>query len=103
MTKEEFLSDFRKLAKYKMDILQERGDRYSRQEDHFYNFETVAKVTGLTVEDVLLTYIATKFVRLTELVRNNSGKEVKDTLVDLCNYADLLCIYEDKKVKDFSG
>jgi hypothetical protein len=92
MTQEMLLKLFRDDAVERQQILERKSNDYS-DEDALSNFKTVAAITGVDPEIVALVLIGVKVARLGVLL--SSGKEpanepVKDTVVDLENYAFLL-------------
>ena len=78
-----------------------KGNDYAN-EDRLSAFKQVAFITGLTEEQVISVFLATKIARLSNLF---SGKEpnnesIDDSILDLANYAALLqMIRVDKHCK----
>ena len=73
-------------------LLIRKGNDYAN-EDRLSNFKKVAIVCGLSEEQVILVMLATKIVRLSNLIGNDvvvMNESISDTTVDLSNYSALL-------------
>ena len=80
------------------DLISDKAHDYAEDENVFSNFEGVAEMVGITVEDVIFAHIVNKVERLRQLrskgqARNESAR---DSLMDLGNYAFLLVAYLDQ-------
>jgi len=72
-------------------LLTSKGHDYAN-EDLLSNFKITAAVEGRSKEEVVLTLISTKVVRLSNLLKSKNPKHesLEDTLIDLANYSFLL-------------
>lgn len=68
-----------------------KGNDYAG-EDRLSNFKLVSQIVGITPEQVLLVFIATKAVRIGNLQGNKTpnNESVDDSIIDLVNYGILL-------------
>jgi DNA-binding TFAR19-related protein (PDSD5 family) len=92
MTLKEQQIQFEQFADKQRDIMLKKGNDYAN-EDRLSNFKMVAQIVGIPIEQVIGVFIATKTVRLGNLM--SSGKKpdnesVEDNLLDLANYTQLL-------------
>jgi hypothetical protein len=92
MTLKEQQIQFEQFADTQRDIMLKKGNDYAN-EDRLSNFKMVAQIVGIPIEQVIGVFIATKTVRLGNLM--SSGKKpdnesVEDNLLDLANYTQLL-------------
>jgi DNA-binding TFAR19-related protein (PDSD5 family) len=92
MTLKEQQIQFEQFAEKQRDIMLKKGNDYAN-EDRLSNFKMVAQIVGIPIEQVIGVFIATKTVRLGNLM--SSGKKpdnesVEDNLLDLANYTQLL-------------
>jgi hypothetical protein len=92
MTLKEQQMQFEQFADKQRDIMLKKGNDYAN-EDRLSNFKMVAQIVGIPIEQVIGVFIATKTVRLGNLM--SSGKKpdnesVEDNLLDLANYTQLL-------------
>jgi hypothetical protein len=75
-------------------ILISKAQDYSKSEiDVLSNFKMVAQIIGVKPEQVVLNLIATKVVRLGNLIGNGkipNNESIQDNLLDLANYTVLL-------------
>lgn len=100
MTKEEQQKFFDNFVQEQRDIMLKKGDDYAGQ-DRLSNFKLVAAIVGITPEQVALVFVATKAVRLGELLR---GKEPKnestyDSILDGGNYNILMAMLQSDKAE----
>jgi len=72
-------------------IQDSKGDDYAN-EDRLSNFKIVASMVGITPEQVLLVFIATKAVRIGNLhgSKTPNNESIDDSIIDLVNYGILL-------------
>jgi hypothetical protein len=92
MTLKEQQIQFEQFAEKQRDIMLKKGNDYAN-EDRLSNFKMVAQIVGIPIDQVIGVFIATKTVRLGNLM--SSGKKpdnesVEDNLLDLANYTQLL-------------
>ena len=62
---------------------------YASEDDPFLNFRQVADVSGLSIDQVFLVWVATKVVRLGQLIgggKEPNNESVDDNILDLINY-----------------
>ena len=65
---------------------------YASEDDPFLNFIQVANISGLTTDEVFLVWIATKLVRLGQLVggdKEPNNESIDDSIIDMANYSAL--------------
>jgi len=91
MTKTQQAAAFTAIFDELSKIQDSKGDDYVN-EDRLSNFKIVASMVGITPEQVLLVFIATKAVRIGNLqgskVPNNES--IDNSIIDLVNYGILL-------------
>jgi hypothetical protein len=67
---------------------------YSEADNPYSNFEYVAQMTGLTVQQVLLVQICNKVARMVQLEGREAVNEaIEDSRLDLAVYSTLLYSY----------
>jgi hypothetical protein len=98
MTKQEQIEYFESFVEKQRAILLAKGDDYAG-EDRLSNFKLVAQIVGITPEQVVLVFVATKAVRLGQLFQ---GKEPKneskqDSVLDGGNYNALMAMILSEK------
>jgi hypothetical protein len=102
MTLQEQVQEFNEFAEKQADIMLKKGNDYAN-EDRLSNFKLVAQITGLTPEQVIMVFIATKTVRLGNLIASGkapNNESIEDNLLDSSNYNQLLnMIRNDKTTK----
>lgn len=99
MTKNQQIQYFEAFVQRQKEIMQSKGDDYAG-EDRLSNFKLVAQIVGITPEQVALVFIATKAVRLGELLRGKEPKNesVEDSILDGSLYNALMAmILKDKE------
>ena len=99
MTKTEQEATFNELVDIARNILLKKGDDYANT-DRLSNFKDAGKITGITTSQHCLALISTKVARLGNLLKPNAvpnNESVKDSIVDLFNYAALLFMIETEK------
>jgi len=90
MTTEERNSVFHHFTQEMEFIMASKSHDYAT-EDVLSNFKLVAQITKLTPEQVIMVFIATKTVRLGNLLGQEAKNEsLRDNLLDLSNYNILL-------------
>ena len=81
-------------------IMLKKGSDYAT-EDRLSNFKRVGDICGQTPEQVILVLIATKVVRLSNLLQPQAGEpnneSIEDNLLDLGNYTLLLAMIREEK------
>lgn len=91
---------FNEFVEKQRSLLESKGHDYAN-EDVLSNFKKVGAVTGNGATGAVLNLIATKVVRLANLLEKGAdGKHesLEDTLVDLSNYSFLAsCILNERK------
>ena len=75
-----------------------KGDDYAG-EDRLSNFKLVSQIVGITPEQVILVFIATKAVRLGNLQGNKTpnNESIDDSIIDLVNYGILMDMVRNEK------
>jgi hypothetical protein len=91
---------FDKFTSNMRDIMLKKGNDYATA-DRLSNFKRVAEICNLTPEQVVLVLIATKVVRLSNLLQPSAGapnnESIEDNLLDLDNYGILLAMVRTDK------
>jgi hypothetical protein len=90
---------FNSFVKEMGDTMLSKGQDYTG-EDVLSLFKLVSEITSVPVEQVLMVFIATKTVRLGNLLKQEkkpNNESVQDNLKDLCNYNILLDMIRNEK------
>ncbi len=81
------------------DIMLKKGNDYATA-DRLSNFKRVGEIVGISPEQVIMTLIATKVVRLSNLLQPSAGapnnESIEDNLIDLDNYGLLLAMVREE-------
>ena len=96
MTQDELLAAIQSLVSGRLDILRRKQHDYAQGDDAFSNFRTVAAVAGVSVQQCFVVWLATKVVRLGQLISNGKdpqNESIRDTLIDIANYAELFYVW----------
>lgn len=97
MNKQRQIEHLESLTAKMAETMLSKGDDYSG-EDRLSNFKLVAQICKLTVEQVLMVFMATKVVRLGNLQGKLPNNEsVEDNTIDLMNYGALSCMARSEK------
>lgn len=100
MNKKDQEKHFDEITTKMKDILLKKGNDYAN-EDRLSNFKLAGGICGIKPEQNCLSLIAVKVARLGVLLNSDkepSNESVKDSVLDLANYAILLSmILEDKQ------
>jgi len=91
----QFLDTIRKYSKEALSLIEKKNDDYAGCYDSpFRNFDNSADIAGITSEQGLLVRMGDKLLRAGNILNTShiSVKEesIKDTLLDLSNYALIL-------------
>jgi hypothetical protein len=81
-------------------LLERKNHDYAQDANPFSNFEHAAAVAGVPVETVFLVMIGVKIARLIELTSSGktpNNESIRDTRIDLANYATLNAAYHDRR------
>lgn len=81
-----------------LELVEKKSADYSNQDPHS-SFKLVGQMLNLAPEKVILVMMATKVVRVDNLLSNNKqakNESVTDSLLDLANYSGIL----DALIKD---
>ena len=103
MNKEEQTKHFGEITSKMKEILFKKGNDYANT-DRLSNFKLAGSICGMTAELNALNMIATKVARLGVLLQNTdkapNNESIRDSILDLANYAVLLdMIVSEKEVK----
>lgn len=100
MTREQQEKHFEGFATSMREVLLKKGNDYANA-DRLSNFKLAGNIIGLNAEMNCLSMIATKVARLGVLLNSESkpnNESVRDSVLDLANYAVLLdMILSDKE------
>lgn len=81
------------------DLMVKKGEDYSGKKNHtWYSFDVTSDITGLTVDQVFLALIGTKFSRLVALIGETlvpNNESLNDTFLDFANYLVLWVSYKN--------
>lgn len=93
MTQEQQETHFEGLTSQMKQILLKKGNDYANT-DRLSNFKLAGTICGLTAEQNCLSLIATKVARLGVLLADTgktpNNESIRDSILDLANYAVLL-------------
>ena len=98
MTKQQQIDSFQELVVLAENTLLKKGDDYANS-DRLSNFKDAGKITGISTQQHCLALIATKVARLGNLYsgKTPNNESIKDSILDLFNYAALLYMIETEK------
>lgn len=92
MTLEEQKKHFEQFVQKMEAVMNAKGSDYANS-DRLSNFKLAGQICGLTAQQNCLSLIATKVARLGVLLNTTnqpSNESVRDSILDLANYAVLL-------------
>lgn len=97
------MENYEKYQKQMNDILKRKNADYSGKEDTYANFQYCEKLGLCTTEVGIMVRISDKMTRISNLLKQDAQvkeESIKDTLLDMANYAMILASYiEDKNKK----
>lgn len=103
MTQQQQEQHFEGLTSAMKQILLKKGGDYAKEIDVLSNFKLAGSICGLTAEQNCLSLIATKVARLGVLLYNiekvPNNESIRDSILDLANYAVLLDMLVGEKEK----
>lgn len=79
-----------------------KNEDYAASQDPFKNFRS-AKLLGMSVEQGILLRMQDKMARCANLLQSQQkvkDESIEDTLLDLMNYANILCLYRQSMKKE---
>ena len=87
------------------EIQEVKAQDYAGKENPLRNFEDAARLAGITTEQGLMVRMGDKIARTRQLIETGSyngkvGESLRDTLMDLANYAGILSYICAKKLGD---
>ena len=94
----EFAKSFYERA---FQIMQNKNDDYSQKDNPFSNFEFIALMLDISVEEAIFSRMMDKVARLKQCLRKGvsvKDETIEDTLMDLVNYSVILAGYLKKKL-----
>lgn len=109
---EQFIRDLEDNYGTSIATIQVKNADYARGDDPFSNFRGAAAFADVSVERSILVRLGDKFARYSNLLeRREMGKggpevsdeSMKDTLIDIMGYVNILTVYEDWKTKPVEG
>lgn len=92
MTKQEQTEHLESFTKRMSEVLLSKGDDYANA-DRLSNFKLAGSICGLSPAQNCLSLIATKVARLGVLLKSETepnNESIRDSILDLANYASLL-------------
>lgn len=92
MNKEQQQAHFERVINRMAEIMMSKGDDYAN-EDRLSNFKVAGAISGISPEINCLSLIATKVARLGNLLNSKekpNNESIRDSVLDLANYAILL-------------
>jgi hypothetical protein len=107
MNRDELLMQAKANFDRALKIMEAKNSDYSKEHNGFENFVRVGYISGQSVERVFLNHLATKMVRLENLVskmeRGESAavkdESIEDTLLDNINYLNIMLSWFQSKKK----
>ncbi len=101
MNQSEFLTAIRANYEKGVELVRKKNADYATNSDPFKNFRS-AEFIGLSVEKAILVRILDKLSRVNNLLTSqktpNVDESIEDTLIDVCNYFNILLVYlQDKQ------
>lgn len=99
MNREDYVDFISNFNEQNVDIIRSKSQDYATDQNPFHNFQMVAAICHMTVEQVLMVFIATKVVRQGNLIhQENTGKapnneSIEDSGRDDCNYQGILAAW----------
>ena len=95
------MENYEKYQKSMYDILKRKNSDYSGDSNTYHNFMHCEELGLCSTEAGIMVRMSDKMARVATLLKQNakvSDENIKDTLLDLANYAMILASYiEDKK------
>ena len=72
-----------------MILLNKKSSDYAQDDDALSNFKIVSEIVGITPQQVVMVFLATKIVRLGELSKGKTpnNESIEDSLLDNINYS----------------
>lgn len=110
--REQFIRDLEDNYGTSIATIHVKNADYARGDDPFSNFRGAALFADVSVERSILVRLGDKFARYSNLLeRREMGKggpevadeSMKDTLIDIMGYVNILTVYEDWKTKPVEG
>lgn len=92
MTLEQQQHHFERMINKMAEIMMSKGDDYANN-DRLSNFKLAGAISGISAEVNCLSLIATKVARLGNLLNSKekpNNESIRDSVLDLANYAILL-------------
>ena len=96
MTQEQFFKDLENTFSECLQTARRKNADYSKEGDPFANFKNVEVLGICSVETGILTRMTDKIARISNLTKQEAqvkDESIKDTLMDLINYAAILKAY----------
>lgn len=100
MTRDEFKNRFSETLSLMFKTMSEKNNDYASDDNPFGNFTLVKELWITSIEKWILVRIADKISRISNLIDKEAkvkDESIKDTLLDLANYAIILKIYLENK------
>lgn len=98
---ERFLVAMERIFSEALDIIQKKNSDYANSDDPFANFKDVME-DGLTVERGMLVRMRDKMRRISNLLERPpevADEPLRDSCIDLANYALILAVWLDWSVR----
>ena len=93
--------EFDKVLNELRELLINKNNDYSENEDYLSNFKMAEKLGICSSETGILTRITDKLARVTQLLKKEqkvNDESIEDTLKDMANYAVILvCLLREKR------
>jgi len=100
MKPEEMIRETMKLYEECTQLMSRKNHDYSEETDAFSNFKKIEALGIASVETVIMTRIADKLTRMTNLLTVEAAvkdETMTDSIMDCINYLALLKIYKGEK------
>ena len=102
MNKDQFLERLKELYSINVEISKKKNSDYATEDDPFKNFKLCEFIGTCSVEAGIITRIGDKITRVSQLLKKEADvndENIYDTLSDLSNYAMILRIYLETKIR----
>jgi len=96
MTRDEFIIEIENFYKEGVSLIKKKNADYCGDDDPFKNFMLAEHIGFASAENSIGVRMSDKLSRVATLLKQDaevSEETIRDTLIDLANYAAILCAY----------